>query len=189
MKFRVPLPLAALGVLVVVGACKDPTSLQARFVTLTDTAVVYALSGTPVAYPSALNIPFHSAVRVDGNLTFDVALDLNANGDPLVYPLKLVASAFGTTRQVGLLRSDTTFEGIDRAPGGGYGYDSVVVAPKGTPVLLQVTTSYCQLDLSRILYAKIVVDSVDLATRSMVVRMVVNPNCGFRSFLPGIPRN
>lgn len=189
MKFRVPLPLAALGVLLAVGACSDPTSLQARFETITDTAVVYALSGTPVAYPSALSVPFHTAVRVDGNLSFDVALDLNANGDPLVYPLKLVASSFGSSRQVGLLKADSAFEQITRAPGGGYGFDSVVVAPKGTPVLLQVSSSYCQLDLSQILYAKIVVDSVDLVTRSMVVRMVVNPNCGFRSFLPGVPGN
>ena len=189
MKVRVQLHFAVLGVLLVVGACKSPTSLRARFETLTDTAVVYALTGTPAAYPSALSIPFHAAVRVDGNLSFDVALDLNANGDPLVYPLKLVASAFGSARQIGLLKADSAFDTITRAPSSGYGYDSVVVAPRGTPVLIQVSTSYCQLDLSRILYAKIVVDSVDLATRSMVVRMVVNPNCGFRSFLPGVPGN
>lgn len=189
MKLRVQLPFAVLGALLVAGACSNPTSLRARFETLTDTVVVYALSGTPAAYPSALNIPYRAAVRADGNLAFDVALDLNANGDPLVYPLKLVASAFGSSRPVGLLRTASPFDSVTRAPGDGYGYDSVVVAPRGTTVIVQASTSYCQLDFSQIVYAKLAVDSIDLAARRMVVRMVVNPNCGFRSFLPGIPEN
>jgi hypothetical protein len=45
----------------------------------------------------------------------------------------------------------------------------------------------CQFALSPYLYAKIAVDSVTLSTRTLYLRMGVDPNCGFRSFAPGIP--
>ena len=45
----------------------------------------------------------------------------------------------------------------------------------------------CQFALSPYLYAKIAVDSVSLATRTLYLRLGLDPNCGFRSFASGIP--
>jgi hypothetical protein len=38
------------------------------------------------------------------------------------------------------------------------------------------------------MYAKFVVDSVKPLDHAVFIRAVVDRNCGFRSFLPGIPR-
>jgi hypothetical protein len=34
-----------------------------------------------------------------------------------------------------------------------------------------------------------VIDSVRLTTRQLFLRITAEPNCGFRSFLPGVPRD
>jgi hypothetical protein len=49
------------------------------------------------------------------------------------------------------------------------------------------TGDLCQFALNPNLYAKIVVDSVNLATRIIYLKMGLDPNCGFRSFATGIP--
>ena len=58
----------------------------------------------------------------------------------------------------------------------------------GQAVVVQAVTPVCTLSgSSNLIYSKFVVDSVNAATRAMYVRMVVDPNCGFMSFLPGVP--
>ena len=73
-------------------ACGDPTSLQASLPTTVDTLSVFALSGTPPTYPSGISILARQTVRVDASALFDVALDINAAGNPVIYPVKLVVS-------------------------------------------------------------------------------------------------
>ena len=43
--------------------------------------------------------------------------------------------------------------------------------------------------LASLMYAKIVVDSVNTTTRQIFFRATRNPNCGFRSFQPGVPKD
>jgi hypothetical protein len=45
----------------------------------------------------------------------------------------------------------------------------------------------CQFAINPNIYAKIVVDSVNLASRTLFLRLGLDPNCGFRSFAAGIP--
>jgi hypothetical protein len=45
----------------------------------------------------------------------------------------------------------------------------------------------CQYALSPNVYAKIAVDSIDLASRTLFLRLGLDPNCGFRSFVTGLP--
>jgi len=45
----------------------------------------------------------------------------------------------------------------------------------------------CQFTISPQLYAKVTVDSVNLASRILFLRLGLDPNCGFRSFDAGIP--
>jgi len=182
--------LATMCLVVVLNACGDPTSLRATLPTSVDTLSVYALSGTPPSYPSGISILARQAVRVDGFGVFDVALDIDGAGSAVVYPIKLVVGT-GGTRPVGLQRVAGAFETVLEAPNTGYDTDEPVVLAPGETVVIQAARNgdrdICQFALSPFIYAKVGVDSVSLATRTVYIKMGVDPNCGFRSFASGIP--
>ncbi|HEY8852961.1 MAG TPA: hypothetical protein VIM36_12310, partial [Gemmatimonadaceae bacterium] len=77
------------------------------------------------------------------------------------------------------------------APSTGYETDSALVMAPGEVVAIQSphngSGDICQFSISPNVYAKIAVDSVNLATRIIYLRMGFDPNCGFRSFATGIP--
>ena len=180
-------PLAAAALLVV-AACSEPTRILANFETVGDTLTVYALTGTPVSYPSALNTPYHEAVRADGTISFDVAFDIDSAGRVLIYPQKLVTGGLGPQRQVGIVKSTTAFDSIRIAPSSGYNYDSVTVAARGDVLVIEAFTPYCVNDplTTQKIYSKLQIDSVDVAARAIDLHMVVDPNCGFRQLVPGL---
>lgn len=189
--------LLLAGLLAVVGtsACDDPFALKATFSTATDTLVAYAMSGTPASFASGYNAGTGAVSRVGPDLTFDVAFDLQTDGKIRVIPARLISQvrqSFGgqvATQQVGLLVPTTSFAAITQAPEKGYKIDSLVVVPTGTPVVMQVLSDACQFTFASQLYAKLVVDSVNAGTRQIYFRAVRQPNCGFRSFQPGVPKN
>jgi len=190
MKARLAL-LATMCVVVALNACGNPTSLTASVPDFTDTLSVFALSGTPPAFPSGISIVARQAVRVDGFAQFDVAFDINAAGNPVVYPVKLVVSSPGGSRAVGMQKVPGVFESVLSAPTTGFETDSALVMLPGDVVVVQTPHNgagdLCQFTLSPNLYAKMVVDSVNLGSRSLFLRTVFDPNCGFRSFADGIP--
>jgi len=179
------------------GACTDPTRLRAQFETMQDTLVAFAMTGTPATYPSALAAAVQqdddpsgepAVVRLGGAIPFDVAFDIDAEGNAVVYPLRLLVSDFRETRRVGLQRATTPFEQVLRAPSGGYQFDSAMVARRGDVIVIESQlTPYCSLDVLQTIYAKLTVDSVSTAARTVYFRVGLDPNCGFRSFAPGIP--
>jgi len=178
-------------VAVVLSACGDPTSLKAGLLNSTDTLFVYALTGTPPSYPSGVSIVASQAVRVDGFAGFDVALDIDAAGRAVVYPVKLVVASAGTARPVGLQKVASSFDAVLEAPSTGYNTDAAVVLAPGETLVIQSphngSGDICQFSLSPYLYAKITVDSVRLDSRILYLRMGIDPNCGFRSFADGVP--
>ena len=190
MKSRLAL-LATMSAVVVLNACGDPTSLKASVPTFVDTLSVFALSGTPASYPSGISILARQAVRVDGFATFDVALDIDAAGNAIVYPVKLVVNSPGGTRPVGLFKIPSPFEAVLEAPKTGFTSDSSIVLAPGQTVVIQSAHSgsgdLCQFAISPYIYAKLTVDSVSLASRTLYLREGLDPNCGFRSFASGIP--
>jgi len=171
-------------------ACDDPQLLRAQLPTVLDVYTVFALTGTPAAYPSGINTYIRSAVRVDGNATFDVAFDIDAQGRALVHPVQKVVSTVTSGRRVGLRRVSGNFDGITIAPTGTYA-DSTIVASKGDIIIVQSIRNssgdVCQFDISPYIYAKLKIDSIAVDTRTLVVRSLLDPNCGFRSFESGIP--
>jgi len=190
MKARFAL-LATMCVVVVLNACGNIASLQATLPTSVDTLSVWALSGTPPSYPNAISIATRQIVRVDGFASFDVALDINSNGKAVVYPVKLVVGSPGGSRPVGMLKSAGVFEQVSEAPQTGYETDSALVIAPGEVVIVQSphngSGDICQFAISPNLYAKIALDSVNLSSRIVYLRMGFDPNCGFRSFADGIP--
>ena len=169
----------------VLNACGDPTSLSANLLTSVDTLSVFALSGTPPSYPSGISILARQPVQVNGFAAFDVALDINAAGNAIVYPIKLVVGS-GGARPVGMQKATGAFETVLEAPVTGYNTDDPLVLLPGETVVIQSAyggqDDVCRFAVSPFLYAKIGVDSVNLATRTVYIKLGVDPNCGFRSF-------
>jgi hypothetical protein len=190
MKARLAL-IATMVVVTVLNACGNVASLTATIPTYTDTLSLWALSGTPPSYPSAISIPARQIVRVDGFAGFDIAFDIDNNGKTVVYPVKLVVASPGGSRPVGLQKIPRAFEDVPAAPTTGFQTDSSLTIAPGETVVVESphngSGDICQFSISPNLYAKIAVDSVNLASRIIYLRMGFDPNCGFRSFSTGIP--
>jgi hypothetical protein len=190
MNTRIILALALAGSASILTACDDPNLLQAQLPTAEDTYDVFALTGTPAAYPSGINTYIRSAVRVDGNANFDVAFDIDDAGKVLIHPVQRVVTSISGNRRVGLRRVDGSFESVTIAPSGSYPDSTVVAAPGDVIVVQSVRNGIgdaCQFDISPFIYTKLSVDSLSLVSRAIRVSAVVDPNCGFRSFESGIP--
>ena len=191
--------LAGLVALAALTACGDTTNLEANFETVEDTLSAYAVSGTPPQFPSGLLLGGQAdadfagepvVVRVNEAFLFDIAFDIDAAGGAVVYPYRLVASDFGSSRRVRVQAVEEPFDQLLRAPVNGYQDSVAVSAPVGKTIVIETQNSqYCSNDLVRTLYAKLAVDSVRGTTREIFFRVRLDPNCGFRSFAPGVPAN
>ncbi len=190
MKLRL-ISLCALAAVVIAAACSDPVALKATFSTTRDTVGLYALSGTAPTLPSGLNVLARQPVRIDGFAAFDIAFDIISQQQVILYPVKLIVSAPGGVRQVGLLKVTGAFEEVLKAPASGYQADSAVVLTPGQVVVIQTAQNSgggtCAFSFSPNVFAKLAVTSIDLVNRLVRIALVVDPNCGFRSFEPGIP--
>ena len=184
------LALALVASAAILTACDDPDLLRASLPTVEDVYTVFALTGTPAAYPSGINTYVRAAVRVDGSGNFDVAFDIDNQGRAILYPVQKIVSSLSGTRRVGLRKVTGPFDSVTIAPTGTYA-DSVIVASQGDIVVVQSIRNgsgdACQFDISPYIYTKMLVDSIAADTRTIKVQAVLDPNCGFRSFESGIP--
>lgn len=184
------LALALIASASILTACDDSSLLKAQLPTVQDAYIVFALTGTPAAYPSGINTYVRQAVRVDGNGNFDVAVDIDSAGNAVLYPVQKIVSSLAGSRRVGLRRVDGTFESVTIAPTGTYA-DSSIVAKEGDIVVVQAVRNgvgdACQYDISPYIYTKMLVDSIAPDSRTVILQTVLDPNCGFRSFESGIP--
>jgi hypothetical protein len=184
--------LAAAAVATLALACGDFTGVPASLPTITDTGTVYALNGAPAGAPSGLHVFTGTIVPVDQSFAFDVGFDLDTNGAIIVYPQRTVATALSTsTHSVGLQTVRDTFEAVATAPKNGYRADTALVTQRNVVVLVQSNdANVCGLALTGTsLYAKFEVTEVNRLTRQLKIRWTVDPNCGFVSFLSGVPKN
>lgn len=182
--------LALVASAAILTACDDPDLLRASLPTVEDEYTVFALTGTPAAYPSGINTYVRAALRVDGSANFDVAFDIDNQGRALLYPVQKIVSSLSGTRRVGLRKVSGTFESVTEAPTGTYA-DSVIVATKGDVVVVQAVRNgsgdACQFDISPYIYTKMLIDSIATDIRTVRIKTVLDPNCGFRSFESGVP--
>jgi len=191
MKLRLAL-FAMLVTIVGPGACRDPIQLVATLETTTDTLTVYALTGTPPSYPNALSVVARQVVPVSGFGGFDIVFDIDASGNAVLHAPRRVVSQGPFVPQVGLQKVATAFEELTEAPATGYKIDSTVVASAGEVVVIEAVHNLgdgdlCSFALTPQVYAKIAIDTIFVATRTIKFRVGFDPNCGYRSFAPGIP--
>jgi hypothetical protein len=176
---------AALGT----AACDDPFAPRATTQVRTDSFVVYSVSQTPINAPAAFNIVFFTTLRLEPTYGFDLVFDIDEEGKVVLIPVKLIGGAVTSARQVGLQRITGPYEDMTRAPTSGYEHDSTLSLDVGEGALVELRTDVCQFQTSQLVYAKLQIKAVDPVSRTIVFRITYDPNCGFRSFLPGVPTN
>ncbi|HSA57625.1 MAG TPA: hypothetical protein VLE53_18065 [Gemmatimonadaceae bacterium] len=181
--------LAAVVGLAATAACDDPFQPRATTAVRTDSFLVWALSGTPVNVPTAFNVVFFTPVRVEPTYGFHLAFDIDAQGRVELIPVTKVGGIVTAGRRVGIQKATVPFEQLARAPAVGYHYDSVFVLTPGETAVVELGAEQCPLGVSQIVYAKLAINAVDQVNRQLSFRVTYDPNCGFRSFLPGIPTN
>lgn len=190
-------PSAARRLVVVFGAtaligaaaCDDPFAPRATTSVRTDSFIVYSVSQTPVNVPAAFNIVFFTTLRLEPTYGFDLVFDIDNDGKVVLIPVRLVGGAVTSGRRVGLQRITGVYDEMTRAPTSGYQYDSTLVLAVGDGALIELQTEVCQFQTSQLVYAKLQIKAVDPVSRTIVFRITYDPNCGFRSFLPGVPTN
>jgi hypothetical protein len=191
--FVAPRPLfflTAATVAMVAVACGDLTGIPASLPTLSDTGTVYAINGAPPGAPTAINIFTGALVPADANFQFDVAFDIDSVGEVAFIPQSVIASGLAVTHSVGFQIVPDTFEAVSLAPKNGYRADTTLFTRRDNVVVVQdADPGACNIALTgSAIYGKIVVTAVDRVNRQVKIQYTVDPNCGFRSFDTGIPK-
>lgn len=193
------LPRAAFaGLALFAIACGDPTKPKATYVSAESSYALYALTGAPANAPTAISF-LGGSVRADANFAFDVALDLDANGRVIVYPVRVIggglagaSQATGVLARIGLQVVPGAFDALTEAPK--IGYDTLttqVVSPGAVLAVELLDYQTCIYSLGgQSMFAKLTIDSVDVAGRRVYARTVLDPNCGYRGLVAdSLPRN
>ncbi len=179
---------------VVLAACGAGNSFTqpASFDNVIRTYSVYAVTGTSNTLPAAYQYSTETLVRPQvlstGSLNFDLAFDIGVDGKVRLLPARFVVPLPpGGSPSLGLQKMLGVFEQLQRAPLTGYTLDSAATAAVGDTYTLQLHDSGCI--YGDLFYAKLTVDSIILAQRRIVVRSLVNRNCGYRSLTEGLPKD
>ncbi|HUR92017.1 MAG TPA: hypothetical protein VMY38_05030 [Gemmatimonadaceae bacterium] len=187
---------SAFGLAAVIGgaaACGEVTGLEATAATSFDTLSVFPLTGSSATTPTALNTALNTVTPIGPSGNFDVAFDLDAQRRVVLYPVKLIVQPLTGVNEVGLRKVAGTFESVESAPTGLYEAGAPLVLAVGEVAVIEAKRNrsgdICTYSISPNVYSKVVVDSVSTGTNAIWFRIVSNPNCGFRSFAPGLPKN
>jgi hypothetical protein len=178
--------------LAVFGAALSLVAMVAQTDNATDTVTVYAINGTPVDAPTGLWLFGQQAVVISSAYNFDLAFDIDPQGQATLYTVRYVAGALSAAHTVSLQRYSGGFDALQKAPTGGYIADSLFTANVGDVFIVQTTDpNACSFSVySNVIYGKVEVLGVDPVARAVKARFTVDPNCGFLSLAPsGIPKD
>lgn len=189
-------PLLAAAVMIAAfAACDDPLAIEPQFEVNADTFSVYSINEAPAGAPSAVSLYASvnsvPAVAAGPTFSFDFAIDVGPGGTITLIPNSRVGNAMVRPHRVGLQVVSESYESLTRAPAGGYKYDSLLVVTPGQTIAVQSSDPVaCPVSyLGTSIYGKLVIDSVSAAPARVFLRSTVDPNCDFRSLLPGIPKD
>ena len=177
-----PSRVAAVALAVLAIACGDPTKPKATYANALSEYSLYAFTGAPVNAATAISF-FGGSARADANFQFDVAFDLDANGKPVIYPVRAIASDLApSVKRVGLQVVSGAFDAVREAPETGYDTLTAKTVNVGDVLAVELLDAQCAYSLGgQTLFAKLTVDSVNTVTRRLFARTVLDPNCGYRS--------
>ena len=182
-------PVALVMGAAAISACDYNTLPAATTEVATQAFFLHALTGSSSIAATALSFPARSVTRVDGTFAFDVAFDIDPAGNVILLPPEMVGQNPGGNRLVGIITGIGSYDAITEAPLSGYTVDSVTVVGRGQAVAVQAQEPICLTGnpAAPYLYAKIVVDSVDLVGRGIYGRTMIGGDCGYRQLIAGFP--
>src|SRR5262245_11294388 len=131
------LVVSASVIVALAAACSDFTGVPASLPTLSDSGSVFALNGAPIHAPTALHLYTGTRLPADASFTFDIAFDIDAGGNPVLLPLRTVASGLSGAHTVGLQNINQDFSTLDQAPKSGYRADTAFVTHVGQTIAIQ----------------------------------------------------
>ena len=183
----------AAGVVAAVAGCDDDLGRAGFAVRDPASLTVYAMNGTAQTLPSGIEIRGLNVVRIDPSWSFDLAFDLDASNAVVVHTVRAISTELSALPRIGIQTDTTGFDRILRAPSSGFVYDSSLTLPAGRTLLVDKIDPTCNrfggAFLGFNIRAKIVVDSVSVSRRAIYLKVLSNPNCGFRSLQPGEPKD
>lgn len=190
-------PILLVACVLSAAACEAENRQKATYTSVYQAFTVYTLTGAPSASPNALSF-LGGGVRASSAFGFDVAFEIDAQGRAVIYPVRALGGALaGTLKRVGLQTVPVGFSALLEVPAAGYDTLNALTVSPGTTIAVELRDTgacYAVSILSPVaaqfIYAKMVVDSVSIATRRVYGRTVFDPNCGYRGVIPdSIPRN
>lgn len=184
---------ATVAVVAVIAGCDDDLGLAAFAVRDPVKLTVYAMNGTEQRLPAGLEIRGINAVNIDPRWAFDLAFDLDASNAIVVHTVRSVSTELVSLPRVGLQKSTLTFDQLIDAPTSGFVYDSLLTVAVGQLVVVDKVDPTCNrfggAFLGYNIRAKFVIDSVSTSRRAIYLKVLSNPNCGFKSLEPGEPKD
>jgi hypothetical protein len=183
----------AAGVVAAVAGCDDDLGLAAFAVRDPVNITVYAMNGTAQTLPAGIELRGLNVVRIDPSWSFDLAFDLDASNAVVVHTVRSVSTELISLPRIGIQTDTTGFDRIIKAPTSGFVYDSSLTMPAGRTLLVDKIDPTCNrlggAFLGFNIRAKIVIDSINVSRRAIYLKVLSNPNCGFRSLQPGEPKD
>jgi len=179
--------LPALCSLALLGACGDDLTLPPAQVFIAEQDInLFALSGTPVRTPSAYTMLNLRSVRTDLTNDFDFAFDIRDTlGGTQAYLIP--RAVLGFQPDGGLQHTTLPFDSVLLAPTGGYEREKMVPVQEGDVLIVASRLQNCEFGIVSPRYAKLLIQEIDLTERRAAIRVVIDPNCGYRSLGSGIP--
>jgi hypothetical protein len=196
VKSKLAAVAAAIAIVTAV-SCKGFTDVPASLDTQTESSTVYAINGAPLGAPTAIHASSADGtgsgfVAATADFIFDVAFDLDSAAQIHILPQRQVASGLQATHTVSLATVPDSFEAVGAVPHGlTFRPDNGMIIQRNQVVIAQISdATACSFSITgTTLFAKIVVKAVNRVARTLEVKYTVDPNCGFRSFAPGLPKD
>ena len=152
-----------------------------------------AMTGTAVNTPSAYDLLLTSEVFTHQTSSFDFAFDigpdsafrLGTTGDTIA--VLLPRGSLGFTPDGGLQQSPVGLDSIALAPVTGYETLKPTRIRSGDVLIEASRLQQCEFGILSPRYSKMEIQAISLVTRTILIRMIIDPNCGYRSLTSGIP--
>ncbi|TFG46125.1 MAG: hypothetical protein E4H41_03140 [Gemmatimonadales bacterium] len=187
---RLPRLLFALVATVTIAACGDNANLApASIPNVVDTFTIGSLTSSPVAIPSAYSVADGNVVRTDLTSAFDFAYDVDATGQHVLLSLEVMRLVTTNGSGPGMQFTSKAFNQISQGPSDGWITGDTIKVDSGTVLLLRSRIVCGGLGVP--LYGKMEVLSIDdtPGNQTMKFQALSNENCGYKSLLPGLPRD
>ncbi len=186
---------AAILALLLAGCGTDLTLPPASAPITQQQIILFALTNTPVNTNSAYDMLQPIEVRVDQTNAFDFAFDLRfdsaygigKHGDTVAVLIPRGAMGFVADPGLIALPGIFNYDSLQVAPAGGYTKDRAVAIHEGDVLYAASRIQTCNFGFTLPHYAKLIIQKIDLAAYSTTIRVVLDPNCGYREINSGIP--